>query len=197
MANNNTSSNDCLFDCKEQIRSHISSSCLSIDCEDIISGLREAIDVDKFKAWFDRNKTTFKTKDNIQTYFNRAFFKELERGTFKIEEVKTVEWNATTLFNAMREKDIIVVQADTCYICLMFSAYSKLGVRIDTVQEVNHRIVDSLEAGQTSQDYIKLVKEAPEFPNDKVDWNKLQIEYEAEMAEWNRILAELNSAGGK
>jgi len=190
---NTNNSNDCLFECKELMRKHISSSSLNINCEDTLSVLTEEIDVDKFKAWFDRNINTFKSKQNIQTYFNRAFHKELEKGTFKLEEVG---WNATTLFQALRERGVKVIQDDTCYICVMWEAYARVGVKIETVQELNHKIVDFMKEGQTTQDYIDIVKKSKTLSEYNIDWDKVQETYEKEIAEWHRILDELSAIGG-
>lgn len=189
MTNNNTSSNDCLYDCKEQMRECVSSSNLNIDCEQAISALTREIDIEKFKAWLERNKSYIQTKQNIQSYFNRAFLKELEKGTF---DVKLVSWNSTTLFNAMRGKGINVIQDDTCYITLMWNYYVKAGVKIDLIQELNHKIVDFMKEGQTTQDYINLVKKSKALQDYKVDWKKLQEDYEIEIADWHRILANLS-----
>lgn len=180
-----TCSNDCLFELKELIRECVTTSCLDIDCDELLDTLTCEIDIDKFKAWLNRNLNTFKTKQNIQSYFKRAFYKELEKGTFK---VKKEIWNGNTLFQALREKGVIVIHDDTCYICLMWEAYQKLGVKIDLVQDLNHKIVNYMHEGQTSQDYINLVRKANALKDYQIDWDKLQQEYEVEIAEWHDIL---------
>ena len=187
-------SNDCLFECKELIRKHVSSSSLNVSCDEIINALTEEIDIDKFTAWFDRNIDYFKTRQNIQPYFNKAFRKELDKGTF---EKKREIWNGTTLFQALREKGVIVIQDDTCYISVMWGYYQDAGVKIETVQELNHKIVDFMKEGQTTQDYIAFVKKSKVLQDYPIDWKKMEAEYEVEIAEWHRILDELDNIGGE
>lgn len=187
-------SNDCLLNCKELIRKHVSSSSLNVSCDEIINALTEEIDIEKFKAWYDRNIDYFKTKQNIQPYFNKAFLKELNKGTF---EKKREIWNGVTLFQALRERGVKVIPDDTCYICIMWGAYQDAGIKIEEVQQLNHKIVDYMKEGQTSQDYIEFVKKSKALQAYHIDWDKVQEEYEVEIAEWHRILDELDNIGGE
>ena len=192
---NTNNSNDCLFECKELIRKHVSSSSLNVSCDEIINALTEEIDIEKFKAWFDRNINYFKTRQNIQPYFNRAFQKELEKGTFELNESGI---NGVTLFQALREKGVKVIQEDTCYIMVMWGEiFYKCGVKAETIQQLNHKIVDYMKEGQTSKDYIEYVKNSQLVSSLKIDWDKVQKEYEKEYAEWQEILNSLNSIGGE
>ena len=188
-------SNDCLYGCKEQMRRCVSSSSLNINCDDILKTLTEEIDIDKFKAWLDRASNSINSKQNKQAYFNRAFQKELEKGTFEINESGI---NGVTLFQALREKGVKVIQEDTCYIMVMWGEiFYKCGVKAETIQQLNRKIVDYMKEGQTSKDYINYVKNSQLVSSLKIDWDKVQKEYEKEYAEWQEILNSLNSIGGE
>lgn len=186
-------SNDCLLNCKELIRKHVSSSSLNVSCDEIINALTEEIDIEKFKAWFDRNIDYFKTKQNIQPYFNRAFQKELDKGTFKLE-VLTV--SSVTLIQALREKGVKILGDDTCYIDVMWTWIYRHGCPIELIQELNHKIVGYMKEGQNFQDYLTLVKKAKALQGYTIDWKTIQAIYEKEIAEWNELLDELYLAGG-
>ena len=188
----NSYSNDCLYECKELMRKHVASSSLKINCDDISSALREEIDIEKFKAWFDRNINTFKTKQNIQSYFNRAFLKELEKGTFKLE-VKVL--SHITLIQALREKGVKILSDDTCYIDVMWTYIYRHGCPIEVIQDLNHKIVDYMKEGQVFADYLSLVRKAKALQPYAIDWDKINSLYIKEVTEWNAMLDELYMAG--
>lgn len=182
-------SNDCLFECKELLRECVSSSSLNINCDDITNALHEEIDVDKFKTWLERNINTFKTKQNIQSYFNRAFFKELDKGTFKLEQ-QAVE--VATLSTALRNKGVKVTSSDTAYIEIMWQEIVRLGMTEEQAINLNHKIVDYMKEGQTFQDYIGLVKKSKALEGYKIDWNKIEVKYQKAIEKWDRVLNQLS-----
>ena len=176
--------------CKEQISAHVSSSCLSIDCEDITNALTEEIDIDKFIEWFDRNIDTFKTKQVIQPYFKRAFLTELNRGTFKL---KTVVFNVSTLADVMKQKGISVSTDDTLHLDIMWGEIYRRGMSADQIALLNHKVLDYMESGQTFTDYVALIKKSNAIKVYEVDWDKVNAEYETELAKCKKILNELAS----
>lgn len=184
---NNTYSNDCLYDCKELIRKHISSSSLNINCEDIISVLYEPIDTDKFKAWLDRNINTFKTKQIIQPYFKKAFIAELNKGSFKVES-KVVD--CTSLIQALRDSDVKVLSNDTLYLNVLWSIIIRKGMTEEQAKDLNRKIIAYLKKGQTFADYIELVKNSKALKPYEIDWAKVQTEYEIEEERWNKLWEE-------
>lgn len=194
MEETNNYSNDCLFDCKERVRECVSSSSLNISCDDITNALHEEIDVDKFKTWLERNINTFKTKQDIQSYFNRAFFKELDKGTFKLAKKVEVERvvEVTSLSLALREKGIEVLGNHTCYIEIMWQHIIRKGMKEIDAIELNHEIVGGMKSGQTVKDYIALVKKHIKLKGYKVDWEAINKEYQVAIDEWTRILNEIS-----
>ena len=185
-------SNDCLYECKELMREHVLNSCLDINCDDICSALYEEIDIDKFKAWFDRNVNTFKSKQNIQTYFKRAFLTELNRKTF---ELKVEAVNSQFLIEALRDKGIKILADDTCYIDVMWTYVHKLGCPIEMIQDLNHKIVDYMKEGQTFKDYLDLVKKSKALKPYSIDWKHVEEQYLTELAKWNAVLDEMYITG--
>ena len=174
--------------CKEQISAHVSNSCLSIDCEDITNALTEEIDIDKFIEWFDRNIDTFKTKQIIQPYFKRAFLTELNRGTFKL---KTVVLNVITLADVMKQKGISISTDDTLYMGVMWGEIYRRGMSADQIALLNRKVLDYMESGQTFADYVALIKRSNAIKVYEVDWDKVNAEYETELAKCKKILNEL------
>lgn len=179
-------SNDCLKNCKELIRKHVSNSSLNVSCDEIINALTEAIDIEKFKAWYDRNIDYFKTKQNIQPYFNKAFQKELEKGTFEIKEPNT---NPLTLVEALRNKGIIITPRDVLYIDIMWKVYLKRGMKIEDVQKLNNQIVNYMQKGEAFEDYISYVKRSKTTKPYNLDWGELQKEYDREITIWEELIS--------
>ena len=177
-------SNDCLYDCKEQMRSCILSSNLNIDPDEICSVITERIDVEKFKEWLERNIYIFKTRDNKQTYFNRAFINELQKGTF---ELKIPSLSYVTLIMALREKGITVYGVDTCYLEVMWNWLVEHGCDIKAAQKLNRQIVDYMKEGQTFNDYVNLVKKSKLISAMTVDWDSIQAQYQKELDEWDEL----------
>lgn len=190
MIDTNTNySNVCLFDCKEKVREHVSSSCLNIDCDDILNALTEEIDVNKFEAWFDRNINNFKTKQNIQTYFKRAFISELNKGTFKLNEISV---DMSQLVSAMRGKGIKVLSDDTCYLELMWLEIVRKGMPIEAIQQLNRKVIDYMHSGQTFADYVSLIKKSNAVKPYDIDWDKVEAQSKAELEWWTRMLNNLS-----
>ena len=179
-------SNDCLFDCKEQMRKCVLSSNLNINCDEATNALRERIDISKFKAWLDKASYSIQSKENKQTYFNRAFLNELQKGTFKLE-IPSVSYNS--LIQALRDKGVTVLSDDTCYLEIMWNWMFAHGLDLKASQDLNHKIVDYMKEGQTFADYLTLVKKSKLIQTITVDWDAIEKEYQEARAEWERVFS--------
>lgn len=186
---NTDMSNVCIDMCKEEVREHVSSSCLNIDVEDITSVLYEPIDIDKFKAWFDRNLSTFKTKQIIQPYFKRAFLNELNKGTFKEEKIAL---DTTSLVNTMREKGIKVSNDDPLYLEIMWEEIFKAGIKDEVAVNLNRHVIDYMEQGQDFQMYLYYIKHNNGLRGLTIDWDKIDSEYQRQLKVWKIILNDLS-----
>lgn len=178
-------SNDCLNECKEQIRKCISSSSLKINYEDITSVIVKPINVNSFQEWLDRNINTFNSKTNIQTYFKKAFINEMSKGTFDYKEPAI---NPTTLIEALRNKGVVITPNDTLYIDIMWRYYLKRGMKIEEVQKLNSQIVAYMKEGQTFNDYISLVKRSKPTQAYKINWIAIDVEYDHNKKMWEDII---------
>lgn len=182
----NTNSNDCLNECKELIRKHISSSSLKIDCEDIISVIQKPLDANLFKGWLDRNIGTFISKTNIQTYFKKAFINEMFKGTFDVKEPNT---NPHTLIEALRNKGVIITSSETLFLDIMWRAYLKRGMKIEDIQKLNNQIVNYMQKGEAFEDYVSYVKRSKTTKPYDVDWGTIQKEYDQEITTWEDLIS--------
>ena len=187
-ANNCMYSND-LSVCKEQLRECVYNSCLGINCDDILDALHEPIDMFKFAEWFGFSVGIIQTKQNKQSYFNKAFLSELNKGRFKIKEFYL---DTTSLIKALRDKEIKVLSNDTAYIEIMWETILKSGLSIDSATELNHKIVDYMKKGQSFTDYVELVKKSKALKDYKIDWMAIDKKYQEEINRWTQMLNELN-----
>jgi hypothetical protein len=178
-----------LIVCKEQICACIRESSLNIDCDDITSALTDAIDTAKFKAWFESNINYFKTKQNPNSYFKKAFITELHKGKFDADAIAV---DTSTLVSALRKKGIRVLSDDTAYVEIMWIEIIKSGMPVDAIVKLNHKIVDYMSKGQSFKDYVELVKKSNALKPYTVDWDKIKKDYEEEIALWDKALNELN-----
>ena len=185
MKDNNTCSNDLYCKCKELMREHVVKSSLNINCDDIFNALTEEIDIIKFKSWFDRNITQFKTKQNIQTYFKKAFMNELKNGSFKVEEIHI---DTTSLVSALRNKGIKVTDIDPLYLEIMWEHIIKAGMPIKDCESLNHKAVDYLKEGQVFDDYVDIIKRSNAVKHYNVDWDSISQELNVEMKKWESVL---------
>ena len=187
MNNENTNrSNDCLNECKEQIRKCLSSSSLKVNVDDITSVIVKPINVNSFKDWLDHNLNTFNSKTNIHTYFKKAFINEMSKGTFDYKEPAI---NPTTLIEALRNKGVTITADNTLYIDIMWRYYLKRGMKIEEIQKLNSQIVAFMVQGQTFEDYISLVKRSKPTKAYAINWLAIEVEYRGSKQVWDDIIA--------
>lgn len=185
MINNTNISNDCLNECKEQLCACIKESNLDINCDEIKNALTQEIDIKKFKTWFQANTNNFKSKTNPHSYFKKAFLAELSKGKFEVEEISI---DTVSLMRAFELKGIKTTSDDSLYAEIMWETIIKAGMAIESVVELNHKILDYMTSEQTFQDYVALVKRSNAVKAYKVDWEKIQKEYSSSISEWNNMI---------
>ena len=186
---NTNNSNICLYDCKELVRECVTKSCLEIDCDEILNALTCEIDIDKFQSWLNRNINTFKTKQNIQTYFKRAFITELHKGTFNIEKIVV---DTTSLVKAMRDKGIKVTKDDPLYLEIMWEEIIKACIKEDVATNLNHSVIDYMNEGDDFQMYLYYIKHSNGLRGLTIDWDKIDTLYKQELAKWTIMLNDLS-----
>jgi len=186
MKNPTNNSNDCLIDCKELMRKHVASSCININCEQVISMLTSAIDIEKFKAWFDRNIPTFQNKTNIQSYFNRAFAIELEKGTF---EKRVVHFSYITFLVALREKNISYPNDASARLEFIWEEISTHNISIEEMRSLNKQIYEYMKEGQTFDDYVNLLKRSKKIKAMNIDWSAIDKKIEQFNVEWEETMS--------
>ena len=167
-----------LIACKEQVCACIRESSLNIDCDDIKNTLTGEIDIAKFKKWFETNLSYFKTKQNPNSYFKKAFIIELQKGRFDIDAISI---DTSTLISALRKKGIEVLSDDTAYVEIMWLEIIKQGMKIEDIVKLNHKILDYMKSGQSFQDYVNLVRKSNAIKGYSIDWDKIQKDYEEEL----------------
>lgn len=185
MINNTNISNDCLNECKEQMCACIKESSLDINCDEIKNALTQEIDIKKFKTWFQANTNNFKTKTNPHSYFKKAFLAELSKGKFEVEEISI---DTGSLMRAFELKGIIATSDDSLYAELMWETIIKAGMAIESVVELNHKIVGYMKKDQTFQDYVSLVKRSKAIKSYNVDWEKIQERYSSLLSKWDKTM---------
>ena len=178
-----------LIACKEQLCACIKESSLNIDCDDIKNTLTGEIDIAKFKKWFETNLSYFKTKQNPNSYFKKAFITELQKGRFDIDAIVI---DTSTLIRALRKKGIEVLSDDTAYVEIMWLEIIKQGMKIEDIVKLNHKILDYMKSGQSFQDYVNLVRKSNAIKGYSIDWDKIQKDYEEELELWDKNLNELS-----
>lgn len=185
MINNTNVSNNCLYECKEQMRACITESNLNINCDDTINALTQEIDIRKFKAWFDANANNFKTKTNPSSYFKKAFLAELSKGKFELEEISL---DTSTLMRAMLNKGIKVKSDDSLYAEIMWLEIIKAGMALKSAVELNHKVIGYMKQDQTFEDYVSLVKRSKAVKAYTVDWEKIQKKYSSLLDSWENMI---------
>ena len=184
MINNTDVSNVCLNECKENVCACIRESNLNINCDEIKDALTQEIDIRKFKTWFESNINNFKNKTNPNSYFKKAFLAELSKGKFEVEEISI---DPSSLMRAMRFKGIKTTPDDSGYAEIMWEEIIRAGMPVESVVELNHKIVRYMVKDQTFEDYVSLVKRSNAIKSYSVDWERIQQRYTSLLNEWNQI----------
>ena len=183
MINNTNVSNVCLIECKEEVCACIRESNLSINCDEIKDALTHEIDINKFKSWFESNTNNFKNKTNPNSYFKKAFLAELSKGKFELDEISI---DTSSLMRALRFKGINTTPDDSGYAEIMWEEIIRAGMSVESVVELNHKIVKYLAKEQTFEDYVSLVKRSNAIKAYNIDWERIQQRYASLLNEWNQ-----------
>ena len=183
-----------ITNCITVIKGIISNSCLNISCDDIPIYVREEIDTDKFKTWFDYNLDKFKDKSNQNQYFKKSFANELSKGTFTLNKVYYVP-ATEPMVNELRSKGIVLLADDTAYLYTMWEELlNHYKVPRDVCVQINRYAINNLIITSDFNHYKKLVKESALLVNYKVDWAAINKKTSDFIAKWNETLDELESS---
>ena len=147
------------------------------------------IDFDKFKVWFDENKDKIANAYNRQRYFNTAFKDQMKKETFM---AKGLVAECNTLVKVMRERGIVVTKDDCLYISIMWNYIFAQGMTENQACNLNHKVLEYMEDGQTFNDYLGLIKRSNAIKPFNIDWDKVQSDYEKELATWTVMLNDLS-----
>ena len=150
-------------------------------------------DESKFEEWLKEKNVAFKS--NPSAWLKTVFPKELEKGTFN----RVTYVPATVpLFNAMRDKGIIVKQTDCLYIDLLLTKISKALGKSKSKEQVADKIGEWCKGSieyittkiekPTSSDFINVFKKSKAVAQLKIDWVALQQEADKENKEWDELM---------
>ena len=185
--------NDCLYECKRIVRECVSSSSLNINCDDILNCIHEEIDTDKFNSWLSYNLNTFKSKTNQHSYFKKSFLIELEKGTFKKVIVNYIP-NTQPFINALREHGCCVLADDSAYLFIVWDRLlNKYKVPSNIAEDLNNKILNYLDVNSNFEDYKTLLIKSKTLAPYKVDWDEIDKDAKAYIAEWDKMLDDLES----
>ena len=172
---------------KEVLRAYATTSCLKIDCDDTIKCVREEVDIEKFKNWFEYNLEKFKSKTNQSSYFKKSFITELEKGTFKPLPKVYKKYSDSellcsvlpTLYKHLGAFGIDMANGfgdETFFVeNLQIYIIQKKILSIDELNELNDRVmsyITSLESPKLT-DYRIYIKKAQAL-KDKVNWAEVE-----------------------
>ena len=183
-----------LIECITDIRGIISSSCLNIVCDDILKEIKEPIDVDKFKTWFNYNLNNFKSKTNQTSYFKKAFTNELVKGTF--EKAKVYYVPATEpMINELRSKGITILADESAYLYTMWEELlNHYKVPREIGVQVNRQAINSLTITSDFKHYVQLIQNCDLLKSYKIDWADIKDKTDAFIKRWNETLDELEKS---
>ena len=189
---NKTLSNDMLCKCKEIICERINSSCLNINVDDILNCVHEEIDSNKFNSWFDYNLQTFQNKQNQTSYFKKAFINELNKGTFKVEEITYIP-NTQEFINELRLNGMVLLADDTVYLSVLWEELlNTYKMPEDAARELNRNIIN-YKPEQTFSEYKELIKKSNTIKALNVDWNLIEQKAAKLNMSWDELLNDLES----
>lgn len=159
-------------------------------------------DEGRFEEWLKEKNVAFKS--NPSGWLKVVFPKELEKGTFN----RIVYIPATTpIFNAMRERNIIVKTTDTMYIDLMLQAIcSKLGRTLNkekTEEKISEWIKGSIDyilkkiEKPSTTEFIAVFKKSKSVQALNIDWEAIDKEAKELNAKWDSTMKELEDMSNK
>ena len=174
---------------------------LSEQTNSFIQGLinEENFDLTIFDSWVKENNIKFKSNPN--TYLQKIFKQELDKGTFidsaKQRQLKE-KWsfNLIALNNDFRANGITIVEYDDCYLeCLIAYLIQFRVLDGDQLRELTPKIIAYLlEQGKaTTTDFIDCLKKSKALRGKKIDYDMIQSKFESERKEWEQLMRELES----
>ena len=179
--------------CITDIKSIISSSCLNINCDDILTYIHEEIDADKFQTWFNFNLDNFKNKSNQNQYFKKSFINELQKGTFtpsKVYHLPVTE----PLINELRSKGVVILADDSAYLYTMWEELlNHYKVPRDICVQVNRFAINNLQITSEFKHYVQLIQNNSLFKPYNINWADIKHRTDAFIKRWNETLDELES----
>lgn len=143
-------------------------------------------DENEFVNWLNEN--FIQNKNNPSAYVKKVFMDELNRGTFRKQEIKEQEPNVLPLINALRTKGVVVSTSDTVFINILFSYLINIkNVSQDSCISINKKILDYMKTDRFSE-YEMLIRQAKTLKLYKIDWNYIDQKVVETLNEWKELL---------
>lgn len=189
-----------LIELNKSIRAYVCKLIPNIDTviDSILINVKEELDINKFKDWC--MLVDFNSKTNPISYFRKVFLMEYKRGRFVKEEESIeqpkIEYSPSIqpLFNAMREKGIVVKQEDTIFIDILMRYLLKNNIlSTEEITDLNHTAVGFVSKldNPTSKEFVELWRNSRTLRNKKVDFTDIDEEYEKALHEWEELTKEI------
>lgn len=176
--------NNCLFELKRSVCECITTSCLNINCDDVIECIHEEIDLTKFKKWFQYNENKIKSKTNQTSYFKKSFLNELQNGTFKpkpkeeINEFQVLADVMPTLYKYLETFEVDTSKGfddETFFVeeLQLYIVENKI-LTIDELNVLNERVMNYITTNESPKltDYRNTIKKTQSL-KDKVNWEEI------------------------
>jgi len=160
-------------------------------------------DLFMFDMWVRENNIQFKSNPN--TYIQKIFKQELDKGTFTSPEVKKAlaekkNFNLILLFNDFRKNNITINKFDDIYLeCLIAYLIQFEILDGDQLREIAPKIISYLleQDKKDSSSFIDCLKKSRALKGKQIDYDRIQSKYESERNSWIEILSKLDSLENK
>ena len=154
------------------------------------------IDTDKLASWLKEKGVAF--KQSPTGWFLKVFPNEYKNGTFNnIEYIPASQ----PLFNAMRERGIVVKQNDCLYIDLLLTKICAKLPKDEAQEQIRNWLMDAINflidkvEKPTSSHLISVFKRSKAIKELNIDWKALEKEYEEELANCEAMMLAIQMEG--
>lgn len=188
-----------LIDLKRSVCECITTSCLNINCDEVIECVRENIDINKFKSWLKYNENKIKSKTNQTSYFKKSFLNELEKGTFKpidrgdYNQSEILSLVLPTLYKYLPIFNTNIDDAfgdETFFIeNLQLYIYENDILTIEQLNILNERVMGYITTFENPKlsDYREYIKKTQSLKG-KVDWEEIERREMKDKQEFDELM---------
>lgn len=160
--------------------------------ETYLKSIARPIDEKKLERWLKEKNVAFKS--NPTAYAMKVLPSVIESGVLDaIEYIPASQ----PLFNAMREKGVVVKQDDCMYIDLLLTELAKRASEKEITDWCSSclKYIISKNEKPTSKHFIDVFKKSKAINALGIDWEELQKRYADKNAEWEATMLALEMEG--